>query len=220
MSTYLTMITRIEDEIDDTAIRDQVKKAIVSAVAFYSSTKFYFNQKTFTFATVASQETYSVSDAADIETFIQVINSYVTSGGVRYTFKPVDYEELTDSQSGLHTGRPEAWAYFAQKFHVYPIPDAAYTATIAAHYKLTTLSADGDSNAWTTYAEEMIRQRAKRIIAMDITKEPSDALAAQALEEAARDALLAETRMRRGRLSLRYDPALLGGGHFDIRTGT
>src|SRR5262245_29462100 len=100
MSNYITMIERIEDEVDDDNIRDEVKLAIQSAIKFYERKPYYFHQKQFTFSTIAGQESYSVTDAADIESFIEVKQSYLTSNGVRYPFVQVDYDTIADSQSG------------------------------------------------------------------------------------------------------------------------
>jgi hypothetical protein len=219
MSTYLEMRERIADEVDDGDIDTQIGRAILTAIRFYERTRFWFNQKTFTFATVAAQEEYSVSDAADIATFLEVKSAYITSSGIRYPFPQVDYEVLDAAQNGAITGRPTNWAYFAQKIRPFPIPDAAYTATISAHYRLTELSADGDTNVWTTEAEELIRQRAKKILAIDITKEPMDSVGADALETAALEGLLRETALRRGRPLLMVDPALITAMPYDIRTG-
>lgn len=219
MTTLLTMQTRIENEVDDANIDSEITAAINTAIKFHERTRFYFNQKTFTFATVAGQEYYTSSDAADIETFLQVDTQYLTSSSVRYPLAVTDFAAIDEAQNGTVTGRPTNWAVFAQKFRLYPIPDAAYTVTVAGHYRLSTITDTGLGNAWFTDAEELIRQRAKRILALDITKEPADALAAQALEDMALEALLYETQLRRGRPLLRVDAALRTSPVFDINVG-
>lgn len=219
MSTYLEMRTRIADEIDDDGIDAQIGKAILTAIEYYARTRFFFNQKTFTFSTVADQELYTLSDAADIATFLEIDASYFTSSGNRYPIYPVSHATIDAEQTGTITGRPATWAYFAQKIRLFPIPDAVYVVTVSAHYRLTALSADADTNVWTTDAEELIRQRAKRILALDITKEATDVLAAQSLEEMALDALLYETQLRRGRPVLQMDAALVPCAPYDIRVG-
>lgn len=218
MSNLLTMVERIEDEVDDAGIRTQVQRAIQTAIRHYSSKRLFLTERSFTFVTVASQESYDIDDAADIDTFLEVQDSYVTSGGIRYPIKPVPYGTLSDAQSGSVVSRPTNWAFFARSFYLYPIPDAAYTVTISGHCRLATLSGDTDTNAWMTDGEELIRQRAKRIIAMDVTKEPTDAQAAEALEMMALDALERETTLRRGRQLLRVDSALLGQPLYNINT--
>lgn len=219
MSNFLAMIQRIEDEIDDGGIRAQVQRAIQSAIRHYSTYRLFLNERSFTFDTVSSQESYDIDDAADIDTFLDVQDSYLTSGGIRYQVNPIDYPSLSAAQNGTTAGRPTNWAFFARSFWLYPLPDAAYTVTISGHCRLATLVDDTDTNAWMTDGEELIRQRAKRILAMDVTKELTDAQAAEALEMMALDALERETKLRRGRRLLRVDPALVAARPFDINVG-
>lgn len=216
MTTLTIMQARIANEIDDDDLGDEITSAIQSAIKHHERRRFYFNQKTFTFPTVAAQEYYAAADAADIATFLEVQTQYLTSGGIRYPINVTSFEAIDESQNGTVTGRPTNWAFFGQKFRLYPIPDAVYTVTVAGHYRLATITDPALGNAWFDDAEELIRQRAKRIIAMDITKEISDAQAAQALEDMALEALLYETQLRRGRQLLRVDPALVTAQPYNI----
>lgn len=222
MTTLPIMVTRIENEIDDENIRDEVILAIRSAIQLHGGKQFYFNQKTFTFATVAAQEFYTVSDAADIESFTEVTSSYITSGGTRYPFNVIGNEVIEDAQSGLRTGRPTNWAYFAQQFRVFPIADAVYTATIRGYCKLATLTDDAtatNTNAWMTDGEILIRQTAKRMLYTDVIENDAKALTCAAAEAQALMALEDETALRRGRPTLMVDPALLCAPAYDIFAG-
>jgi hypothetical protein len=219
MSNFLTMIQRIADEVDDGGIDTQIRRAIDDAIRHHGRRRFYFNQKTFTFTTVAAQEDYTVTDAADIESFLRVQTQYLTSGGIRYPITVAAFETIHDAQNGSVTGRPTNWAFFAQKFRLYPIPDGAYEVTVAGHCKLATLVNDTDTNAWMTEAEELIRESAKRRLYMTVIKEPLDAQASEALESIALSGLMEETKLRRGNLLLRVDPALVGCQPYDINVG-
>lgn len=222
MTTLPIMVTRIENEIDDENIRDEVILAIRSAIRLHGAKQFYFNQKTFTFPTVAGQEFYSVSAAADIESFTEVTSSYITSAGIRYPFNVIGNEIIEDAQTGLVTGRPTNWAYFAQQFRPFPIPDAVYVATIRGFCKLAALTDDGAStntNAWMTDGEILIRQAAKRMLYTDVIENDAKALTCAAAEAQALTALEDETELRRGRPTLMVDPALLSCRAYDIRTG-
>jgi hypothetical protein len=219
MSNFLTMIERIEDELDDSGIRTQIQREIQSAIRHYSSKRFFFTERTFTFATVAAQESYDIDDAADIDTFLEVQDSYITSGSVRYPVLPVDFPYLSSAQNGSTTGRPTNWAFFARSFYLYPIPDAAYTVTISGHCRLAALSADTDTNAWMTDGEELIRSRAKRKLAQNVTKDLDEAQSSGASEIEALDALEYETRLRRGRRVLRVDAALVTARPYNINAG-
>jgi hypothetical protein len=219
MSNLLTMVERIADEVDDGGIDTQIRRAIQDSIRHHQRRRFYFNQKTFTFTTVADQEYYTLTDAADIETFLRVQTQYLTSDSVRYPITVASFETIDEAQTGSVTSRPTNWAFFAQKFRLYPIPDAAYEVTVAGHCKLATLSADTDTNAWMTEGEELIREAAKRRLYMTVIKEPLDAQASEALETIALSGLMEETKLRRGNLLLRVDPALVACQPYDINVG-
>ncbi len=222
MTTLPIMVTRIEDEVDDENIRDQVVNAIQSAIKLYGGKKFYFNQAVFTFSTVAAQGLYTVAAAANIESFTEVYSAYVTSGGVRYPFVQVSHDEVDAAQTGAITGRPTNWAYWAQKIRPYPIPDAAYVCTISAHVKLAALTDDANptnTNAWMTDGEILIRQAAKRMLYTDVIDNTEGALKANAAEKEALEALEDETQRRRGRARLRVDSALVAAAPYSIQEG-
>jgi len=66
------------------------------------------------------------------------------------------------------TGQPIDYAYLGGKFRLYPIPDGVYPLTFSDNELLSTLSADADSNAWTTEAADLIRSQAKMILAREV----------------------------------------------------
>lgn len=162
MATYLDMQTRIADELDRDDLSSQIKKAIVSAVAFYADRNFWFTQTSFTFATVQGQRSYTSSDAAAIATSpsIEILNGSFNSTRTELIKRSFEFIDAKTSQLTSY-GEPEEWAYRAQTIWLYPIPDAAYTITAYHVPTLTALSADSDENAWTSDAEELIRTHAK-----------------------------------------------------------
>lgn len=189
MATYLDMRTRIADELNRTDLTAQISKAVLSAIAKHERQRFYFNQKTATFATVADQEYYAAAAHADIPTLVTIMAATVTNSGVKSPLRVVPFDAIDDEQDGSIKGAPTVLAYFAQQVRLYPIPDAAYTVTMAYHYRLTTLSADADTNAWTNDAEELIRRAAKRIIHTDIERDLEAATVAAQAEAEALDTL-------------------------------
>jgi hypothetical protein len=209
MSTYLELQQRIADELDDDDLRTggQIAKAIKSAIAFHERRRFYFNTTvSHTFSTVDGQEFYGAADLSAIPDIISIFWMYVTVSGVRYPVLPVPGEMITQSQSGyVLSAPPRYYSYEAQQIRLYGIPNAIWTVTMSDLYRLPELSADGDSNAWTTDAEELIRQTAERIIMRDITKEIPRGSSMLPAEQEALDALYRETRLRMGNTTLRAD---------------
>jgi len=213
---YGDMKTRIADEIADSTLSSQIILAIKSAIQFYERQEFYFNTKTGTFSTVAAQEYYGSAANTDIPSIIKILSANVNSGGYKYPLTGVPFASIEEAQDGARTYIPETYAYFNGQVRLFPIPNDVYTVTMAYVYRLTELSADADENAWTDDAEELIRQRAKRLIATDVLRDIDMAQAASALEIEALNALKKETRLRRSVLTLRTD--MPSGGRYNIYT--
>lgn len=192
MATYSDMQTRIADELDRTDLASQIKKAIVSAVRHYERKQFYFCESSFTFSTVIGQEYYTSSDAAAIATAPNIgrLNGLFSSSRMPLIKRPW---EFIDDKSATTTSyaQPEEWAYRQEEIRFYPIPDAVYTITAFDVPRLTELSADSDTNAWTNDAEELIRSRAKIDLLRNTIRGPEMAEEIMAIQQQERDALVA-----------------------------
>lgn len=200
MATFLDMQTRIADELHRTDLTDRIKLAILSAVAHYERRRFYFSETSFTFSTVAHQEFYGAADNAAIATSPNIERLNALYFGTRYPLDKVDWMAI-DDKSALATSytRPGEWGYRAKAIRFYPIPDAAYVITAYNVPRLTALSAEGDENAWTDDAEELIRLHAKRDLIMNqigITGREKEYGEMGGAEQMALAALIAETTSR------------------------
>lgn len=221
MTTYSTLRARIADEISDSNLTSQINAAIQSAIAFYERQRFYFNTRvTDTFSLVADQEYYGSAALAAIPYLIEIDDMYATIGTTRYQILPATFEEIAYMQTGDVTADPPyRFAYHAQQLRMYPIPSTARTVTMADHYRLTALSADSDSNAWTTDAEELIRCHAKHDLAQNVINDDGMAARMERRIPVLLQALKRETRLRRGIRTLSVDTPFSGGEVYDIRTG-
>lgn len=182
-ATYIILQQTVADEMGDrtdllTPLSDSglssspVKNAIQSAVAKWEREPFYFNEAYSSplFTTVASQEFYTSSDAAAIATMPDVIFLHILISANRYSLTKRSWQELEElSVNPANTGQPTDWAYFAEEIRVYPIPDGAYPVRASRTTKLTNLSADSDTNVWTTDAFDLIKSEAKLILAQEVT---------------------------------------------------
>jgi hypothetical protein len=163
VASYLDMQLRIADELDrGSELTAQIKKAIVTAVDFYQRKKFYFTETSFTFSTVVGQEYYGSSDAAAIATSpdLSILNIDINAGRFQLDKQSFEYIDSISYLTGA-LGQPTIWAYRAEQIRFYPIPSQVWTVTAFNIPRLTALSADGDSNAWTNDAEALIRTAAK-----------------------------------------------------------
>jgi hypothetical protein len=220
MTDYVTLRNRIIDELanDGALTTAQVNYAIQDTIKFHERRPWYFNQTVGTFSTVAAQEYYSSADLAAIPNIINIASMLVTNSGIKTPVVGVTFETLDDVQDGSMTGIPGNFTIWQQQIRLYPIPDGVYTVTMAYIYRLTALSADEDSNAWTTDAEELIRQGAKRRIAMNYFHADDVAARVAPMEQEALAALMAEDRRRRPNTVLR-PPAMLPQSRFNIYVG-
>lgn len=226
MSTYVELKQQIADELDDDDLLTggQIAKAIQTAIKFYERKRLYFNYSvSMTFNTVAGQEYYAAAALAAIPDLISIDRMKVTLSGYKYDVTLVPAGQIDAAQNGAVVGTPPTnYAYVAQQIRLYGIPSDVYVVTLSGvTYRLAALSADGDENAWTTDAEELIRQAAKRILMSDVTKELPPGSAATPAEMMAFDALRKETRLRMGPQTLRADElsAMQGrGGRMNIFT--
>lgn len=174
MSDFGTMIDRIEDELIRSDLTTQVKKAVQSAIRHYSRERFYFNEGQWTASTVASQKMYAVPTG-----LIEADMMKITVNGFEYELLKRDWNYLENvDTSPTYTGQPTDWAYFADQFRLYPVPDAVYTLTLSGVKTLDALSADADTNAWMVEGEELIRARAKADVRVNVIQ---DAAAIQEL---------------------------------------
>jgi len=159
MSTFLQMRTKIADYLDRSDLSSQINDAINRAIEYYEKERFWFNEKTGTFATVANTKNYS--SAGGVPTDIAEIDYVeVTQSGKEYEVEPRTYNYIKRPQGYDVTGLPKYYAFYQENFYLDPIPNAIYTITISYQQKYTALSADGDSNDFTTDAEDLIEARA------------------------------------------------------------
>jgi len=215
MTTYVTLRTRINDELDESLSDATVNAAIQTAIKFYERKRFWFNEKTGTFATVGDQEYYGSLANSDIPNLVTIDSMVVTESSYKSPMYSATMEMIDACQNGSVTGLPKHFAYFNSQIRLYPIPDQVYTVTMAYQYRLTALSADADSNSWTTDAEALIRARAKWELCTHKLWNYDLADRLMLVESRELNELQAETRRRRSNRTLKVD--LPSTPNFDIR---
>lgn len=169
MASFVTMQRRILGELQrselNTAVSpltlSPIQMAIIDAVNHYQRFRFWFNETSATQNTVAGTATYNWPS-----TMVQLDSLVITVNSRLYTLTQVTPREIDDMYNNASfQGQPTVFAEYAQQFRLYPTPDAVYTLTQYFLKNYTTLSADVDTNVWTTEAEELIRTRAKKLLA-------------------------------------------------------
>lgn len=159
---YAALQSRIADEMARTDLTSQIALEILTAIKHYEQQRFWFDEARATASTVAGTANLAVpTDLVDIDTLTITYNGHP----YELTRRSWDwYRGIGGGDSSVTTAVPTAYAYYANELWFYPVPDDAYTLTIAYLKQLTALSTGADSNAWTTSGEELIRARAKAAV--------------------------------------------------------
>lgn len=198
-NTFADLKARIADELNRTDMTGQIGTAVARAIDHYAGRKFWFNRGRATAPTIANNE-YVAFPSATGKGPIRVIDSvFITIGSYGYSLKKQPADTIEDwAQTQIGAGQPSDWAYDYNQVRLFQKPIGVFTLTFTGVFDLTPLVADGDANAWTTEAQDLIVARAEFTINRDIIKDDQGTSDAQAAETAAYERLVAETTRRQG----------------------
>jgi hypothetical protein len=180
-TTLLQLRTRVADKLMRSSLSSQIDESINDAIRFYQSYRFWFNEKTATFNTVASQKAYSSSDSIPTD-IVEIDNVKITVSSSFYYPERVSFKEIEDMDISSATGVPNYYSYYKENFYFYLIPDSIYVVTVAYLQSYSDLSLDADNNDFTNSATKLIEYRALRYINSDILRNDEDANRYKGLE--------------------------------------
>lgn len=185
-------------------LSSEIGDAINRAIDHYEPVRFWFNEGTGTFSTVASQQSYTSTDTS-ITDIAKIDAIQCTVNGSKYTLTPRTYNWIIDvnTSSTTTTGQPCDWAFYGEKIWFYPTPDTAYTITLSYQNSYADLSADDDYNDFTTYAEDLIEARVMWFIKSMILKDMDGAVLAKQAENDALSSLMKRTNQMLSSKTLR-----------------
>src|ERR1700755_3165743 len=162
MGTLLDLKSRIATDLSRDDLTSQIANAVADAIAFYARERFWFNtSRNLTLATVPGQIDYGAADLAVIPNLVRIEALFLPQKQSVLPldrYEPADFEMLNNGATG--GGQPTAFTYVDQTIRLWPTPNDVFVLRMYAHRKLPDI-ADGDSNAWTADAEELIRSHAK-----------------------------------------------------------
>lgn len=162
MSTYGVMNTRIASDLRRSNLTDDISRAIQTAIQIYSSKRFWFNDaNSLTFTTSSSQEAYAPSGISDYFIIDRVLAQ--NSNGGLWPIRPLDFQSFQQKRDAAgNYGDPLFGSLFGQQLWLTPVPNVStINIQIWGTRRFTTLSASGDTNAWMTEGEVLIRTRAE-----------------------------------------------------------
>ncbi len=170
------MKSRIADDIARSDLTSQIASAITTAIEAYQDNRLFFNEsRDITFNTGADQDFYSSSDESNIPDLINIdwMTILISTNDLR-TLERRDPQEVDyDAGNTSSTNQPYSYAYYQQKIRLYPKPSSsAWTVRVQGHVKAAAPASDAETgNPWMTYAERLIRSRAKYELAVHVLKD-------------------------------------------------
>lgn len=156
MSTYAEMQATVQGLLSRSDLNSTVSEAIQRAIKAYEREPFYFNERSQSLTVSSAAATYTLSSS-----FVEMLSDPTISiNGSVYTLDQISKSEYDQKKITSTTSQPSEYALYAGLFLPYPPPDSSYVAVLNYTTRLSTLSADADSNAWTTQAQDLIEARA------------------------------------------------------------
>ena len=228
MSTYGDMASRIADELSRTDLTGQIQSGILRAILFHGRRRWWFNEQSFTFNTVAGQEYYSETDtgAQTLSRIVIVDTATLIVGNNRYPINQRTWQYINQISVTTTTyGQPQDFCLYSpsgwngydwsagspnattMQMRLYPIPDLSTYQVIVAGVLVPSFMNSSSpydwpgndaTDVWSIDLEDLICTRAKWDVCKNYLKDMDAATAAKAEET---DALQSLTRINAIRLS-------------------
>jgi hypothetical protein len=202
MSTYAELKARVAREMHRADLTSDIVTHMRLAIEHYAARRTWKNEGTSTITLTADTATKAIPSGLRSDDRVAVV--YPIGGTTDYELEKTTRERMADLHgSGASTsGPPISYSWEDTVFKFWPIPDAAYVINVAGIFDDTALSADADTNSWTTVGESLIVARTKFTLARDVTYNAKMEAAAFRAERDARNKIFSETneRVATGRL--------------------
>lgn len=184
-NTYGQMQARIANEVLGSPTTSDIQAAIQDAISEYERESFWFNNMRLfgdvtgslgTIQTTQAKEFYSSSDLPVLGNYPHISKVLVLAYNNRYPLNERTTSWIDDqSVSPSWNGMPTDWCWQAGALRLYPIPQATYPLIIDGTTRFAPLAADADYSCWTNEAEALIRFEAKRLLFINIIRDPDQA---------------------------------------------
>lgn len=143
-------------DASNTAVTDaEVGTALNDAISYWKWKPFWFNQKEASFSLVANNAEVT-NFPTDFLAPVKPGAFIIRYGQVNWDVALVNSQQYDDEFTENGTGLPYIITPRNDSWFVYFIPDQAYTMKVRYFQDYTDLSADSDTNDFTTYADQLI----------------------------------------------------------------
>lgn len=192
MSTFAQVKSRVLSEIKRPGMTTEANAHVLRAIEYYADRRTWKNEGTNQITLTVSTNTKAIpAGLRDVSRVAVVV------AGRDYELEKITRELMADRHGAdTGTGQPIEYSWEDTVFKFWPTPDAAYVVNVTGIYDDTALSADGDTNSWTTIGEDLVVARAKYTICRDLTLDTEMMALSQMAERAARNRLFSETNAR------------------------
>jgi hypothetical protein len=172
MASLAETITRICDDISrpESELGAFAQREILTAITFYESKRLIFNERMLNVTLTPNVGEYPYTTLAASDPEVEDIIAIDDPIKALYSNReePVWLEPWRDifaaDQGLLSTTIPSCWSHRNNTLYFYPRPNSALVVKIPCHVRLLSLNAAPATNAWLTDGEELIRNRATRMV--------------------------------------------------------
>lgn len=180
MSTYLELQTRIAtDYLNRTDFGDQVKRSIQQAIRFYERRRWRFNETSTALTTAASVGSLTLP-----ANLLELDSLWITQSGNRYELIRTDQQDINEKNATSASSVPSHFTIYSDQIELAVLPDSAYTVTCYYLKSLSELSADSDTNSWTTGAmQDLVVYHATKLVWANVLRNRQEAQVFAELEQ-------------------------------------
>ena len=156
MATFREMQDRINlDYLNRTDLASETKRAIIRAVKYYEKDRLWFNIT----ATALAIGTASTTVAIPAD-FLALDYATVSWNGNNEIMTIRSFDRIAYQNKGSVSAMPSEICYWRDSLNFSPKPSSATTITVHYTHSMPVLSADTDTNPWTSAGEDVIVYRA------------------------------------------------------------
>lgn len=146
MSSYSDLQQRVaSDYINRSDFTNEIKRAILASIRFYERTRWRFNETATAIACSAGQAYIALPSNFLVKDYLQIS----ASGGLMPLWQ-TDIQGILELRQTSATGIPTHYHIRQNRIELAIVPDSAYSIPLYYLKTLPELSADADTNSWTT----------------------------------------------------------------------
>ena len=180
MSSYSDLQSRIADDyINRSDFTPQIKRAILAAIRHYERQRWRFNETSTAINSVANQSYLALPSNFLAHDYLQI-----SAAGGLMPLIPTNFESILTLRQTSATGIPTHYTIQQNRIEIAIVPDSAYSCPLYYLKALPELSADADSNAWTTgLHQDLIVYHATKLIWANTLRNAAEASRFAQLEQ-------------------------------------